>query len=50
MRTSVVTIEGFQIADLRVQIEVLCQSSSVLKSAIAILQSEIAAMTRDLDG
>lgn len=50
MRTSVVTIEGVQIADLRFQIEVLCQSSSVLKSAISILQAEIAAMTRDLDG
>jgi hypothetical protein len=50
MRTSVVTIVGFQIGDLRFQIEVLCQSSSVLKSAISILQSEVAAMTPDLDG
>ena len=50
MRTSVVTIEGLQIAEFRFQIEVLCPSSSVLKSAISILQSEVAAMTPDLDG
>jgi hypothetical protein len=42
MRTSVVTIEGFQSAELRFQIAVVCQSLGLLKYAISNLQPEIA--------